>query len=115
MSSLLSNSNVFTDVVWDLGGLVDEKPDYWVGIDSRGFIFSSALGNHFNCGIKLIRKKGKLPPPVISEEYELEYGTDTLEMKPGKGAQMVRSAGGYARIMASDSGMVSLKLPSGEM
>ena len=89
ISPLLSNSNVFTDVVWDLGGLVDEKPDYWVGIDSRGFIFSSALGNHFNCGIKLIRKKGKLPPPVISEEYELEYGTDTLEMKPGKGSVVI--------------------------
>lgn len=38
-----------------------------------------------------------------------------VELKPGKGAQMVRSAGSYARIMASDSGMVTLKLPSGEM
>tara|TARA_B100001250_G_scaffold367957_1_gene350317 strand:- start:126 stop:956 length:831 start_codon:yes stop_codon:yes gene_type:complete len=38
-----------------------------------------------------------------------------VELKPGKGAQMVRSAGSYARIMASDSGMVTLKLPSGEL
>ena len=89
ISPLLANNTIFTDSIWELGGLVDEKPDYWVGIDSRGFIFASALGNHFNCGIKLIRKAGKLPPPIISEEYELEYGTDELEIQPGKGKVVI--------------------------
>ena len=36
-----------------------------------------------------VRKKGKLPPPVISRDYELEYGTDTLEIKPGDGERVV--------------------------
>ena len=68
-------------------------PDYWVGIDSRGFLISAALNGIINNskpkGIKLIRKKGKLPPPIISENYKLEYGTDTLEMKPGKGSVVI--------------------------
>jgi adenine phosphoribosyltransferase len=36
-----------------------------------------------------VRKKGKLPPPVISRDYELEYGTDTLEIKPGEGKVII--------------------------
>ena len=36
-----------------------------------------------------VRKKGKLPPPVISRDYELEYGTDTLEIKPDDGERVV--------------------------
>ena len=68
-------------------------PDYWVGIDSRGFLLSATLNGIINNskpkGIKLIRKKGKLPPPIISETYNLEYGTDTLEMKPGKGSVVI--------------------------
>ena len=68
-------------------------PDYWVGIDSRGFLLSATLNSIINNskpkGIKLIRKKGKLPPPIISETYNLEYGTDTLEMKPGKGSVVI--------------------------
>ena len=49
---------------------------------------------------------GKIPEGLL---------VHNVELKPGKGAQMVRSAGSYARIMASDSGMVTLKLPSGEL
>ena len=68
-------------------------PDYWVGIDSRGFLVSATLNSIINHstvkGMKLIRKKGKLPPPVISETYDLEYGSDTLEMKPGKGRVVI--------------------------
>lgn len=61
------------------------KPDYFVGIDSRGFIFASAMANASSCGMILCRKKGKLPPPVISHEYSLEYGADVLEIQPGTG------------------------------
>ena len=89
ISPLLADNPVFTDTIWEMARLIGLRPDYWAGIDSRGFIFASALGNHFNCGIKLIRKAGKLPPPVISVEYELEYGTDTLEMKSGKGSVVI--------------------------
>jgi adenine phosphoribosyltransferase len=56
-----------------------------VGIESRGFILASALSIHFGGGVIMCRKKGKLPPPVHSLNYSLEYGEDTLEIQPGKG------------------------------
>ncbi|MCL4108918.1 UNVERIFIED_CONTAM: hypothetical protein GTU68_008113 [Idotea baltica] len=54
--------------------------DLIVGIDSRGFIFGAALAYVLGKGFVPVRKKGKLPAAVISESYELEYGTDTLEI-----------------------------------
>lgn len=54
--------------------------DYIVGIESRGFIFGSPLAYNLSKGLLLIRKKGKLPREVISESYDLEYGTSTIEM-----------------------------------
>ena len=82
--------NAMTELFNKCNGVL---PDYWVGIDSRGFLmsatFNAIVNNHKPKGMKLIRKKGKLPPPLVSEEYELEYGTDTLEMKPGKGSVVI--------------------------
>lgn len=62
--------------------------DFVVGIESRGFIIGSVLAHRFNKGFIPIRKKGKLPPEVVSEEYDLEYGKDKIEIsaeaiKPG--------------------------------
>ena len=54
--------------------------DYVAVIESRGFIFGSALAYNINAGCILIRKPGKLPAETISEEYALEYGTDKLEI-----------------------------------
>jgi adenine phosphoribosyltransferase len=61
-------------------GINWSEVDYVVGIESRGFILGSALAQFKGKGFIPMRKKGKLPPPVISETYSLEYGTDTLEM-----------------------------------
>jgi adenine phosphoribosyltransferase len=65
-----------------------EEIDYVVGIESRGFILGAAMATLKGKGFIPVRKKGKLPPPVISESYALEYGTDTLEMlvnrQPGR-------------------------------
>ena len=62
--------------------------DYIIGIESRGFILGAAMAAYKGKGFSPVRKKGKLPPPVIAESYALEYGTDTLEMivkqKPGR-------------------------------
>ena len=52
------------------------------GIESRGFIFGAALAHELNLPFILIRKKGKLPPPIIAQEYQLEYGTDKIEIQP---------------------------------
>ena len=55
------------------------------GIESRGFILGAALAAHRGKGFVLVRKKGKLPPPVVEISYELEYGSGTLEMQRGDG------------------------------
>ena len=51
------------------------------GAESRGFIFGTAVAQALSCGFIPIRKKGKLPPPVKSVTYQLEYGEDTLEVR----------------------------------
>lgn len=77
---LLKNQTVFKEAIKRMGSLV-EVPDYWVAIESRGFLFASALSYKFGGGIKIIRKKGKLPNPhLVSVDYGLEYGIDTLEI-----------------------------------
>ncbi len=56
------------------------KFDIIVGIESRGFIIGGALAYTLGKGFVPIRKKGKLPGEIVSQEYELEYGTDSIEM-----------------------------------
>lgn len=78
---LLADNIAFKSAINDMGQLVDEIPDYWVGIESRGFLFASALAYQFGGGIRIIRKKGKLPNrSLFSVKYGLEYGSDELEM-----------------------------------
>jgi adenine phosphoribosyltransferase len=54
--------------------------DKVVGIEARGFILSSPVAYHFGAGFVPVRKAGKLPWDTEAEEYELEYGTETLEI-----------------------------------
>lgn len=58
----------------------DKNIDVIVGIESRGFIFGGALAYKWGIGFVPVRKPGKLPAEKIREEYELEYGTDALEI-----------------------------------
>jgi adenine phosphoribosyltransferase len=67
----------------------DEKIDTIVGIESRGFLVGAPLAYALGAGFVLVRKPGKLPCKVERVEYELEYGTDALEihsdaLKPGE-------------------------------
>ncbi|MFI4889236.1 MAG: adenine phosphoribosyltransferase [Steroidobacterales bacterium] len=59
--------------------------DTIAGIESRGFILGAALAARRGKGFVLVRKQGKLPPPVVDMPYALEYGTGVLEMQPGRG------------------------------
>ena len=54
--------------------------DYVAGIDARGFIIGGALALHLSVGFVPVRKMGKLPAETIAEDYELEYGTATIEL-----------------------------------
>jgi len=63
--------------------------DYIAGIESRGFIFASALAYKHNKGCVKVRKPGKLPNVHASIEYGLEYGSDKLEMQKGDGKKIV--------------------------
>ena len=56
------------------------KIDRVAGIEARGFIVGAALAYHLGVGFVPIRKKGKLPAETVGQDYELEYGTDRIEM-----------------------------------
>ena len=58
----------------------DKSVDKIVGIDARGFVFGAVLAYKLGIGFVPVRKKGKLPFKTIQESYDLEYGTDTLEI-----------------------------------
>jgi adenine phosphoribosyltransferase len=83
--------------------------DKVVGIEARGFILASPVAYHFGAGFVPIRKKGKLPWTTVGQDYELEYGTATLELhtdgvKPGERVLIVDdvlATGGTARAAAS--------------
>ena len=59
--------------------------DAVAGIESRGFVLAAALAIRRGKGFVPLRKKGKLPPPVVDIAYDLEYGAGVLEMQPGTG------------------------------
>lgn len=83
VTPLLQDAESFKQVTHDFGKLVNlSEVDIFVGIESRGFIFATALAAHFNKGFLPLRKAGKLPPPTIKESYKLEYGEATLEIAP---------------------------------
>ena len=89
ISPLLADWGVFDECIEKMGDLVGKSPDYWIGIDARGFIFASALSVMHGGGVVMCRKGGKLPPPVVQERYHLEYGTEWLEMKSGNGTAVI--------------------------
>lgn len=81
ITTLLKDGASFVRVI----DLFDEKfgaskVDKIVGIESRGFIFGGALAYKWSVGFIPARKPGKLPAETIREEYQLEYGTDALEL-----------------------------------
>jgi len=81
ITTLLEDSEGFKQVLSRMEEFIKSRnADKIVSIESRGFIFGAALADRLSIGLVLGRKPGKLPYETISEEYELEYGTDKLEI-----------------------------------
>jgi adenine phosphoribosyltransferase len=83
----------FTETVGAVDSLFTEAEwhdvDAVAGIESRGFILAAALAERRRKGFVPIRKKGKLPPPVVDVAYDLEYGSGVLEMQTGSGRMLL--------------------------
>jgi adenine phosphoribosyltransferase len=81
ITTLLASPEAFRQSLDQMEGFFRQKGVQRIAaIDSRGFIFGGALADRMNIPFVPIRKKGKLPFPTIFQEYDLEYGTDTLEI-----------------------------------
>ena len=81
ITPLLAHPAAFREAVSQLSSTIaNANPTKVVGVESRGFIFGAALALQLGVGFVPIRKKGKLPFQTLQQEYELEYGTDCLEI-----------------------------------
>ncbi len=81
VTTLLLEPEAFRQVVDGLKArYADKKLDAIVGVDARGFVFGGALAYAMDLPFVLARKKGKLPADTVAESFELEYGTDTVEI-----------------------------------
>lgn len=95
ITPLLASHDALSEAVIQLAApFADKGVNVVVGIESRGFIFGSLLADHLAASFVPIRKPGKLPCETISASYELEYGTDKVEIhadaiSPGQKVLMV--------------------------
>jgi adenine phosphoribosyltransferase len=81
ITTLLKDADAFAEVIDRMADAVkDERIDLVVGMESRGFIFAAPLAYKLQAGFVPVRKLGKLPAETIEVEYDLEYGTATLEV-----------------------------------
>jgi adenine phosphoribosyltransferase len=81
ITPLLGNPEGLKTTINGLASVVDPSTyDLVVGMESRGFIFGTALANQLGKGFVPVRKPGKLPYKTVRVDYELEYGTDALEI-----------------------------------
>ena len=78
---LIGNADAFRSTIEQLADWArPRQPDVILGAEARGFIFGGALAYELGCGFVPARKPGKLPWETVRETYELEYGTDSLEV-----------------------------------
>jgi adenine phosphoribosyltransferase len=82
ISTLLAHPDAWQTTVQRLAAaLRPHEPDLLVGIESRGFLVAAPLAYELGRGFAMVRKKGKLPGPIVRFTYDLEYGTDTIEIQ----------------------------------
>jgi adenine phosphoribosyltransferase len=82
ISTLLAHPQAWRAMVEELAAAIRPlQPDLLVGIESRGFLVAAPLAYAIGCGFAMVRKKGKLPGRTARFTYDLEYGSDTIEVQ----------------------------------
>lgn len=82
ISTLLAHPGAWRSCIDQLAGPTRAwNPDLLIGIESRGFLTAAPLALELDLGFAMVRKQGKLPGDTVSHMYELEYGTDTVEIQ----------------------------------
>lgn len=95
ITPLLADQESFKYVVDKMAEpYIENRPDFVLGIDARGFILASAIAYKLGAGLVIVRKKGKLPRETVKKEYSLEYASNVIEMhvdaiQPGQRVLMV--------------------------
>jgi adenine phosphoribosyltransferase len=83
VTPLLANPAALDQTIGELADWAKQfKPDIILGAEARGFILGAAIAEKVGCGFVPARRPGKLPPETISATYQLEYGTNALEVHP---------------------------------
>ena len=83
ITPLLADPEALQQTVTQLADWVRSKDcDLVVGAEARGFILGAAIAREIGCGFVPARRPGKLPPETVSATYQLEYGTNALELHP---------------------------------
>ena len=85
ITPLLADADAFHSAIDGLIAPFRGRVDLVLGIESRGFVLAAALAARRRKGFVPVRKQGKLPPPVVSAAYALEYGSGILEIQQGRG------------------------------
>ncbi|MGH7046138.1 MAG: adenine phosphoribosyltransferase [Stellaceae bacterium] len=82
ISTLLAHPDAWRSTIAGLAGALQaHRPDLLIGIESRGFLVAAPIAYELGRGFAMIRKKGKLPGRTVPFTYELEYGSDTIEIQ----------------------------------
>jgi adenine phosphoribosyltransferase len=83
VTPLLADPDALKQTITELGTWTGERsPDLILGAEARGFILGAAIAREIGCGFVPARRPGKLPPETVSATYQLEYGTNALELHP---------------------------------
>lgn len=112
ISTLLRHPDAWQTTVERLAeALRPHAPDMLFGIESRGFLVAAPLALHLGCGFGMIRKQGKLPGRTSNYTYDLEYGTDTVEIQedaiaPGQRAVVLDDLLATGGTMAASVGLL---------
>ena len=82
ISTLLQHAEAWRSTIDRMAEAIAKyKPERLIGIESRGFLVAAPLAIRLNCGFTMVRKQNKLPGETVQHTYDLEYGTDTVEIQ----------------------------------